>query len=42
MAAVQPEFSLLGGSLLVKVDLDSGRASVVGFAGGTVVGLAFA
>ncbi|MCX2946755.1 DUF4394 domain-containing protein [Lentzea sp. NEAU-D7] len=42
MAAVQPEFSLLGGSLLVKVDLDSGRASVVGVAGGTVVGLAFA
>ncbi|WP_329791484.1 DUF4394 domain-containing protein [Lentzea sp. DG1S-22] len=42
MAAVQPSFSLLGGTLLVKVDLSSGRASVVGGAGGDVVGLAFA
>lgn len=42
MAAVQPGFSLLGGSLLVKVSLTSGRASVVGLAGGDVVGLAFA
>ncbi|ANZ43456.1 hypothetical protein BBK82_41205 [Lentzea guizhouensis] len=42
MAAVQPGFSLLGGTLLVKVDLSSGRATVVGGAGGDVVGLAFA
>ncbi|GGM92959.1 hypothetical protein GCM10011609_33030 [Lentzea pudingi] len=42
MAAVQPDFSLLGGSLLVKVSLTTGRASVVGLAGGDVVGLAFA
>ncbi len=42
MAAVRTSSSLLGGTLLVKVDLSSGRASVVGLAGGDVVGLAFA
>ncbi len=42
MAAVQPSSSLLGGTVLVKISLGSGRASVVGFAGGDVVGLAFA
>jgi hypothetical protein len=41
LAAVRPGFSLLGGTLLVRIDLGTGRASVAGVAGGDVVGLAF-
>ncbi|MFD4636145.1 DUF4394 domain-containing protein [Lentzea sp. NPDC058436] len=42
LAAVRPALSLLGGSLLVKINLETGRATVVGLAGGEVVGVAFA
>ncbi|WP_394613305.1 DUF4394 domain-containing protein [Lentzea sp. JNUCC 0626] len=42
LAAVSPALNLLGGSILVKINLETGRASVVGLAGGDVVGVAFA
>ncbi|WP_329792167.1 DUF4394 domain-containing protein [Lentzea sp. DG1S-22] len=42
LAAVRAGLPLLDGSVLVRADLGTGRASVVGLAGGDVVGLAFA